>query len=165
MVTELDLPQLDHTDVQLRGERYRAAMAQISGYQGWLAANPFGYTVLDPESSEFFLRTRQAVFPGLTIAEIFQISDGPLHEEIVKNIINVNGADHSRLRNLVNLPSEEVFTTPHCRRVSGHVGSSKPLSYQGTLVDNIAVRFKDGRIVDAKASRGAEVSRCTATRK
>ncbi len=56
-----------------------------------------------------------------------------------------------------NIPTEEVFTTPHCRRVFGHVVSSKPLSYQGTLIDNIAVRFEDGRIVDAKASRGAEV--------
>ncbi len=56
-----------------------------------------------------------------------------------------------------NIPTEEVFTTPHARRVSGHVVSSKPLSYQGSLIDNIAVRFEDGRIVDAKASRGAEV--------
>jgi len=56
-----------------------------------------------------------------------------------------------------NIPTEEVFTTPHCRRVSGHVVSSKPLSYQGTLIDNIAVRFEDGRIVEARASRGAEV--------
>lgn len=56
-----------------------------------------------------------------------------------------------------NIPTEEVFTTPHCRRVYGHVVSSKPLSYQGTLIDDIAVRFEDGRIVDAKASRGAEV--------
>ncbi|KRQ14553.1 aminopeptidase [Bradyrhizobium manausense] len=56
-----------------------------------------------------------------------------------------------------NIPTEEVFTTPHCRRVYGHVMSSKPLSYQGTLIDNIAVRFEDGKIVDAKASRGAEV--------
>jgi len=56
-----------------------------------------------------------------------------------------------------NVPTEEVFTTPHCRRVYGHVVSSKPLSYQGTLIDNIAVRFEDGKIVDAKASRGAEV--------
>ena len=38
-----------------------------------------------------------------------------------------------------NIPTEEVFTTPHCRRVSGHVVSSKPLSYQGSLIDNIAV--------------------------
>src|SRR5450631_967670 len=56
-----------------------------------------------------------------------------------------------------NIPTEEVFTTPHCRRVSGHVVSSKPLSYQGTLIDNIAVRFEEGRIVEAKASRGEEV--------
>jgi aminopeptidase len=56
-----------------------------------------------------------------------------------------------------NIPTEEVFTTPHCRRVSGHVVSSKPLSYQGTLIDNIAVRFEEGRIVDARASRGEEV--------
>jgi aminopeptidase len=56
-----------------------------------------------------------------------------------------------------NIPTEEVFTTPHCRRVCGHVISSKPLSYQGTLIDNIAVRFEEGRIVEAKASRGAEV--------
>jgi len=56
-----------------------------------------------------------------------------------------------------NIPTEEVFTTPHCRRVFGHVVSSKPLSYQGALIDNIAVRFEDGRIVDAKASRGGEV--------
>src|SRR6202163_3759210 len=56
-----------------------------------------------------------------------------------------------------NIPTEEVFTTPHCRRVSGHVVSSKPLSYQGTLIDNITVRFEEGRIVEAKASRGEEV--------
>ncbi|MFC7398288.1 aminopeptidase [Chelatococcus sp. GCM10030263] len=56
-----------------------------------------------------------------------------------------------------NIPTEEVFTTPHARRVSGHVRSTKPLSYQGTLIDEIAVRFEEGRIVEAKAARGAEV--------
>jgi aminopeptidase len=56
-----------------------------------------------------------------------------------------------------NIPTEEVFTTPHARRVSGHVISSKPLSYQGSLIDGIAVRFEEGRIVEAKAKRGEEV--------
>ena len=56
-----------------------------------------------------------------------------------------------------NIPTEEVFTTPHCRRVFGHVVSSKPLSYQGTLIDNIAVKFEEGRIVEARAGRGEEV--------
>jgi aminopeptidase len=56
-----------------------------------------------------------------------------------------------------NIPTEEVFTTPHAHRVDGHVRSTKPLSYQGTLIDEISVRFEQGRIVEAKASRGADV--------
>jgi aminopeptidase len=56
-----------------------------------------------------------------------------------------------------NIPTEEVFTTPHARRVTGHVVSTKPLSYQGSLIENIAVRFEEGRIVEARASRGEEV--------
>jgi cytochrome P450 len=99
---QLELPTFDHTDPALRGDRYREAMASIRGHDGWLVANPFGFTVLDRESGEFFLRTKDAVFPGLTIAELFGIAEGPLHEEIVKNIININGGDHRRLRNLVN---------------------------------------------------------------
>jgi cytochrome P450 len=102
LATELELPQFNHTDPSLSGERYREAMKGLEGHNGWLVANPYGFTVLDREAGEFFLRTRDAVFPGLTIAELFQITDGPLHEEIVKNIINVNGKDHSRLRSLVN---------------------------------------------------------------
>ncbi len=56
-----------------------------------------------------------------------------------------------------NIPTEEVFTTPHRLRVSGHVSSTKPLSYQGTLIDDISVRFEEGRIVEATASKGADV--------
>jgi len=56
-----------------------------------------------------------------------------------------------------NIPTEEVFTTPHARRVNGRVVSTKPLSYQGALIDGIAVRFEEGRIVEAKAARGEEV--------
>jgi cytochrome P450 len=100
--TELDLPRFDHTDPSLRGIHYREAMSGLDSYQGWLAASPFGFIVLERESCEWFLRTKDAVFPGLTIAELFKIEDGPLYEEIVKNVINVNGDDHRRLRNLVN---------------------------------------------------------------
>ncbi|WP_132664115.1 aminopeptidase [Rhizobium sp. PP-CC-3G-465] len=56
-----------------------------------------------------------------------------------------------------NIPTEEVFTTPHALRVEGHVSSTKPLSHQGTLIDDIQVRFEDGRIVEAKASKGESV--------
>ena len=56
-----------------------------------------------------------------------------------------------------NIPTEEVFTTPHAARVDGHVRSTKPLSYAGTLIRDIAVRFEAGRIVDASASSGLTV--------
>jgi cytochrome P450 len=102
LAAELELPLFDHTDTGLRGERYRQAMAAIDAHDDWLAACPFGFLVVEREAAEFFLRTRSATFPGMTIADLFGISEGPLHEEIVKNIININGDDHRRLRNLVN---------------------------------------------------------------
>jgi cytochrome P450 len=102
LATELDLPSFDHTDPALQGDRYRTAMAGLEGRDGWLASCPYGFMVLDRDAGEFFLRTKEAIFPGLKIAELFGIEDGPLYEEIVKNIININGADHGRLRGLVN---------------------------------------------------------------
>jgi aminopeptidase len=56
-----------------------------------------------------------------------------------------------------NIPTEEVFTTPHCRRVEGIVASTKPLSHQGTLIQDIAVRFEAGSIVQASARTGQDV--------
>ncbi|MGU3360934.1 aminopeptidase [Methylobacterium sp. M6A4_1b] len=56
-----------------------------------------------------------------------------------------------------NIPTEEVFTTPHKDRVDGTVTSTKPLSYQGTLIDGIQVRFEGGRIVEASARTGGDV--------
>lgn len=56
-----------------------------------------------------------------------------------------------------NIPTEEVFTTPHAARTEGHVSASKPLAYQGTLIRDIRVRFEGGRIVEAHASTGQEV--------
>lgn len=56
-----------------------------------------------------------------------------------------------------NIPTEEVFTTPHARRVDGHVRASKPLSHQGSLLDGIEMRFEGGRITEARASTGEAV--------
>jgi len=56
-----------------------------------------------------------------------------------------------------NIPTEECFTTPHKDRVNGTVRASKPLSHQGTLIENIAVRFENGRIVEASATSGEDV--------
>ncbi len=53
-----------------------------------------------------------------------------------------------------NIPTEECFTTPHKDRVNGTVSATKPLSHQGTMIENIRCTFKDGRIVHASATAG-----------
>jgi cytochrome P450 len=101
LVGELELESFDYTDPELTGERFHTAMRELAA-EGWLAAGPYGYVVLDREAGEFFLRTRSAIFPGMKIAELFDVTDGPLWEEMKRNILHVNGADHTRLRSLVN---------------------------------------------------------------
>jgi cytochrome P450 len=100
-VTELELPELDFFDVGLRGERFHRTMHELSE-AGWIATSPIGYFVLDRESAAFFLRTKAATFPGMKIAEMFEVPEGPLLEEMRRNILHINGDDHRRLRNLVN---------------------------------------------------------------
>jgi len=58
-----------------------------------------------------------------------------------------------------NMPTEEVFTTPHKDRVEGRVTSTKPLSHAGTMIEGISVRFEAGKIVEAHAARGEQVLR------
>ena len=101
LATELDLPTLDYTDPSLRGQQFHEVMGELRE-QGWLARSALGYVALDRESAAFFLRTRSATFPGKKIAELFGIDEGPLHEEIERNILHLDGDHHRRLRNLVN---------------------------------------------------------------
>jgi cytochrome P450 len=101
LVSELELPELDYTDPSMRGERFHEAMRELRA-QGWLASGPYGYVVLDREAGEHFLRARDAIFPGMTIADIFGVREGPLYEQMKRNILHVNGPDHTRLRSLVN---------------------------------------------------------------
>ncbi len=56
-----------------------------------------------------------------------------------------------------NIPSEEVFTTPKAGSAEGIVYSTKPLSYQGALIENFYFKFKDGRICEARAEKNQEL--------
>ncbi len=56
-----------------------------------------------------------------------------------------------------NLPTEEVFTLPHCARVDGTVTASKPLAYAGTVIDDFQVTFAEGQVVAAHARQGEAV--------
>ncbi|HEY6776414.1 MAG TPA: cytochrome P450 [Thermoleophilaceae bacterium] len=101
LVTEMELPRLDYLAEDLRGERFHDVMNELRS-RSWLAAAPIGYFVLDREAASFFLRTKSATFPGMKIAELFGVEEGPLLEQMRRNILHVNGDAHRRLRNLVN---------------------------------------------------------------
>ena len=100
-VQDLELPGFEYLNPELKGERFHQELKRLRE-TGWLAEMPLGFVVLDREGGEFFLRSRSFTFPGMKIAEIFGIDDGPLYDEIRRNILHINGADHSRLRGLVN---------------------------------------------------------------
>ena len=58
-----------------------------------------------------------------------------------------------------NLPTEEVFTVPHKERIQGVVTASKPLSYNGALIDRFSLTFDEGRVVKVQAEVGEAVLR------
>ena len=60
---------------------------------------------------------------------------------------------------VANMPTEEVYTSPHAARVDGVVRSTKPLVLFGTLVRDIEIRFSGGRAVEIRAAEGEAVLR------
>src|SRR3954453_19433176 len=99
---QLELPVFDYyEDATLRGERYHETMRELAE-KSWIATSPLAYFVLVREAATFFLRTRSATFPGMKIAELFEVESGPLYEEMQRNILHINGDVHRRLRTLVN---------------------------------------------------------------
>jgi aminopeptidase len=58
-----------------------------------------------------------------------------------------------------NMPTEEIFTTPDCRRAEGTIRSTRPLALAGDVVEGLQLTVRDGRIVDVEAEKGAGVVR------
>ncbi len=56
-----------------------------------------------------------------------------------------------------NIPSEEVFTTPKAGHAEGLAVATRPLSWNGELIEDFSVRFEDGRAVEVKARRGQKL--------
>ncbi|HCV5760027.1 TPA: aminopeptidase [Staphylococcus aureus] len=66
----------------------------------------------------------------------------------------VNGKEQAFI---ANIPTEEVFTAPDRNRVDGYVTNKLPLSYNGTIIDQFKLMFKDGEIIDFSSGKGEAV--------
>jgi aminopeptidase len=79
--------------------------------------------------------------------------------ELPKNHIWLGGSEYTPegLEFVANMPTEEVFTLPKKTGIQGTVVSSKPLNYNGNVIDHFSLTFKDGKIVDFTAEQGYEI--------
>lgn len=70
----------------------------------------------------------------------------------------MGGADESAkgVRFFANMPTEEIFTTPHRTQVEGKAVASMPLSYQGNLIEDFSLTFAEGRVIGYQAGQGEE---------
>jgi cytochrome P450 len=103
LLTTLDIPPFPYTDAAMHGPRFHDALRDLT-QQGWLATGPYGAILLDRAGVDYFLRHRDTRTPGMPMSEFYEIDDGPLRGLIDNNILNLEGADHRRLRGLVNGP-------------------------------------------------------------
>ena len=79
---------------------------------------------------------------------------------LLDNALFLGGAEKTLGSNIVfnpNIPSEECFTSPKKGEAEGIVYSTKPLSYQGELIENFSIRFEKGKAVEVKAEKGEEL--------
>lgn len=92
-----------------------------------------------------FLKYRNSLGTDLTI-------------ELPKDHLWAGGADYTTegVEFIANMPTEEVFTLPMRTGVNGTAVASLPLNYNGRLIRDFSLTFRDGRIVDFKAGEGYE---------
>lgn len=81
-----------------------------------------------------------------------------LNIELPENHIWLGGSQFTPegIEFIANMPTEEVFTLPKKTGVNGKVVSSMPLNYNGNLIENFSMTFKEGKIVDFSAEKGYE---------
>jgi len=79
--------------------------------------------------------------------------------ELPEDHIWLGGSEYTpeNVEFIANMPTEEVFTLPKKTGVNGIVVSSKPLNYNGNLIEDFSITFKDGKIVGFNAKKGNEI--------
>ena len=107
------------------------------------------------------LRNRCDYLNSLGIESLHYTADNgtDLTVGMIPEAIFCGGAEVSR-QNIVfnpNIPTEECFISPMRGKAEGIVYSTKPLSYQGQLIENFSLRFENGKVVEAKAEKGEEL--------
>src|SRR5260221_14782567 len=115
--------------------------------------------------AELAIRVGVAMQPGQLVVVLGKFENAPLTREIARAVLpsgrwaSGNFQTVFGHRHVPNLPTEEVFTSPDRRRADGKLRSTRPLQVGGRLVRDLELEFREGRIVEVRASSGADVIR------
>ena len=107
------------------------------------------------------LRARCDYLNSLGIRELHYTADNGTNLTVgmIPEAMFCGGAEKSR-QGIVfnpNIPTEECFISPMKGKAEGIVYSTKPLCYEGQIIDNFSMRFENGKVVEAHAEQGEEL--------
>jgi len=109
------------------------------------------------------LKARCDYLNGLALRALrYKSSNGTdLHVGLIPGALFLGGSETTQqgVEFNPNMPTEEIFTSPHAEETEGIVYSTKPLSFMGQLIENFSVRFEAGRAVEVQAEQGEELLR------
>lgn len=96
---------------------------------------------------------------GLVTLEYKASNGTDLKVGLIENALFLGGGEYTLGGEYFNpnIPSEEVFISPKAGCAEGIVYASKPLSYNGELIENFSVRFEGGKAVEVHAEKGEEL--------
>jgi aminopeptidase len=70
---------------------------------------------------------------------------------------SARATSQSGINYVSNLPTEEIYTTPHKDKTDGVITATRPLLYGGHLIEDFSLTFEEGRVVKATARRGEQI--------
>ena len=120
-----------------------------------------GDAIKNWENHNADLRARCDYLNSLGIRELHYTADNGTNLTVgmIPEAMFCGGAEKSR-QGIVfnpNIPTEECFISPMKGKAEGIVYSTKPLCYEGQIIDNFSMRFEDGKVVEAHAEQGEEL--------
>ncbi|MBQ3974902.1 MAG: aminopeptidase, partial [Lachnospiraceae bacterium] len=117
-------------------EAWNRHLGALKARTEWLNAQNFTSLVYKADNGTDF---RVELIPGGLWVSAVQMS-------------SLTGAEY-----LPNMPTEEIFTTPFAGKAEGTLVSSKPLSWNGGIIDNFSITFEKGRAVSCHAQKGQDL--------
>ena len=117
-------------------EAWNRHLGALKARTEWLNAQNFTSLVYKADNGTDF---RVELIPGGLWVSAVQMS-------------SLTGAEY-----LPNMPTEEIFTTPFAGKAEGTLVSSKPLSWNGGIIDDFSITFEKGRAVSCHAQKGQDL--------